>query len=61
MLRKSLVVTVLVAASIPALADCPAGQVPGHDRNGNRACISTENQNVVALDAVQNAALLAGV
>ena len=53
--KKCLMVAAAITFHGVAFADCPAGQVPGHDRNGNRACISTENQNVVALDAVQDA------
>lgn len=54
-MRRFGLALLLAAAAFNSFADCPAGQVPGHDRNGNRACISTENQNVVALDAIQDA------
>lgn len=37
-----------------AFADCPPGQFPGHDAHGNRACVSTLNEKVVSLDAVQD-------
>ncbi|MFZ4538515.1 hypothetical protein [Propionivibrio sp.] len=45
----------MLFASGMAIADCPPGQMPGHDRNGNRACISTLTNKVVALEAVQDA------
>ena len=54
-IKTQIALIALLAFHGAAFADCPAGQVPGHDRNGNRACISTENQNVVALDAIQDA------
>lgn len=38
-----------------AFAACPPGQIPGHDTHGNRACISTTTQQVVALEAIQDA------
>lgn len=54
MISKYLVSAALLAVSLTAFADCPPGQMPGHDRNGNRACISVLTNQVVALEPVQD-------
>ena len=43
-----------ICAAGSVFAACPAGQIPGHDRSGNRACVSTTTQQVVALEAIQD-------
>jgi hypothetical protein len=45
----------LIAFNTTAFADCPLGQMPGHDAYGNRACVSVETNKVVALEAIQDA------
>lgn len=52
---RSFVTFALLITVAPAFAVCPSGQIPGHDTHGNRACIITETQEVVALEAIQEA------
>lgn len=54
-MKKIAAAIVFICTTGYAVAACPPGQVPGHDRNGNRACISTTTQEVVALEAIQDA------
>ena len=43
----------LIVLSLPAMADCPPGQMPGHDAFGNRACLSVETRQPVMLEPAQ--------
>ena len=54
-MNSNAIAIAMMVMSGAVFADCEPGQVPGHDAYGNRACISTEKQRVVTLEAIQDA------